>query len=178
MLSYGAAGVRETRNSVHYTYWQFSQRAERSGTCLCGKRNRRSTTFTATTSPFNRDPETGLPRTAEQVQRRLRDKAAAWEPDHTCTKHEWACLSLPMVGGAGAHETVFTLGTRGPLLAARREGARLSGGTDDFRLALLDGRRLVGMTDANGKPLDWPQDAYVDECRLVADYLGLSYGGE
>ncbi|ASU83551.1 hypothetical protein CDO52_12815 [Nocardiopsis gilva YIM 90087] len=51
----------------------------------CGKTLTRQRTFMQTISPFNRDPGTGLPRTAEQVQEAVNREADAWQPQATCT---------------------------------------------------------------------------------------------
>ena len=175
-LRYGAASVSRHGNYEQMTYREFSTQEIRTGKCLCGKRVRRSRTFTQTVSPFNKDPETGDPKTLSQVIESLRAEASAWLPDYTCSTHEWACLTLRTVGGSGeGYETVFTLGSRRSRHAAQTEGARLNGGTDDFRLVLLEGNRLVGMTNAYGGPFDWPPEAYIDECRLVAERCGLRY---
>ena len=39
-----------------------------------------------TVNPFNRNPETGLPRTWAEVSERLRIQADAWQPDFTHDK--------------------------------------------------------------------------------------------
>lgn len=55
-----------------------------SGKCpVCGKRVTRSRTFEMTVNPFNRNPDTGLPRTWDEVSERLHAEADAWKPDFT-----------------------------------------------------------------------------------------------
>ncbi len=45
----------------------------------CGKKIRRQRTFTGTISPYNKDPETGLPRTRQQIHEHLHKVAGAWQ---------------------------------------------------------------------------------------------------
>lgn len=45
----------------------------------CGKKVRRQRTFTNTISPYNKDPDTGLPRTRAQIHAHLRELAAEWQ---------------------------------------------------------------------------------------------------
>lgn len=175
-LTYGAGSIRTTMDGTqHVRYQQFSHQERRSGRCRCGKRRTRSYTFTATTSPFNKDPDTGLPRTPQQVRETLRAEAAKWTPDFTCTGHEWASLSLRVAGTAGQNETVYTLGSRTGLGYAKRDGASRNDGTDDFRLVLLDGDNLIAMTDAHGEPFDWSPEEYTEECARVAVVCGLRW---
>jgi hypothetical protein len=52
----------------------------------CGKKVRRQRTFTMTQNPFNKDPETGLPRTFQQIWAALGVECAEWESQpETCT---------------------------------------------------------------------------------------------
>lgn len=82
---YGAHSIRQTRDSVHYQYEEVRHPVTKRGVCpVCGKKRNRSTTFTNTISPFNKDPETGLPRTRTQILDVLAAKADAWVPDFTC----------------------------------------------------------------------------------------------
>ena len=82
---YGARSVRQTSQSVTYTYEEIRFPTTRRGPCpACGKRRTRSTTFTATLNPLNRDPETGRPRTRGQIMATLVTRAEAWTPDFTC----------------------------------------------------------------------------------------------
>ena len=86
---HGAELVRETRSGITYQYREVSYQRRQSGRCpVCGARRTRARTFTATVNPFNRDPETGLPRTPGQVYDTLKVKAAEWTPNFMCTTHE------------------------------------------------------------------------------------------
>lgn len=79
--SYGA-------RTVTVRYEEVKHRASKRGACpVCGKSRTRSTTFTNTISPFNKDPDTGLSRTRAQIVRVLAAKAEAWVPDFTCQEH-------------------------------------------------------------------------------------------
>jgi hypothetical protein len=69
------------------TYEQFSRREQRDSKCpVCGRYVRRSTTFTETMSPFNRNAD-GKPKDIYEITASLEEKAKAWEPDF---RHE-AC---------------------------------------------------------------------------------------
>lgn len=176
-LTYGAASIRTTADGTqHVRYQEYTRRVEASGKCRCGKRRKRAETLTETTSPFNKDPDTGLPKTAQQVRESLAVKAEAWVPDFTCNSHDWASLTLRVVGTAAQPETVYTLGYRTCLQGgAIRDGVSRSGGSDDFRLVLLDGDDLIAMTDARGEPFDWTPETYAEECAEVAECLGLRW---
>jgi hypothetical protein len=64
-----------------YTFQEVSAHASRNLRCACGRRFKRSATITNTISPFNKDPETGQPRTHEQVREVVNAKAAEWQPN-------------------------------------------------------------------------------------------------
>lgn len=73
--------------SVTYRYDGPTTNRRHTSKCpVCGKRVTRSRTFEMTVNPFNRNPETGLPRTWEEVNERLQAKADAWVPDFTHEK--------------------------------------------------------------------------------------------
>lgn len=83
-LDYGASRIRDTGRTRTVTYTPVKYQSQRSGKCpVCGKQVSRSRMFEQTISPFNKDPETGEPRTVRQVQVAVREQAAAWEPDFT-----------------------------------------------------------------------------------------------
>ncbi len=87
-LGYGAASIRETRDSVHVRYQEYSHRVERTGHCpVCGKRRKRSQTFTGTVNPFNVHPISKLPKTAAQVMFDLQEQGSRWVPDFACQTH-------------------------------------------------------------------------------------------
>jgi hypothetical protein len=57
----------------------------------CGKKVRRQRTFTMTINPWNKDPETGLQRTLQQILAALKVQAEAWQAQpETCSKCEQA----------------------------------------------------------------------------------------
>lgn len=65
-----------------YRFEEVKHPETRRFTCkVCGKRARISRTFTNTINPFNQDPETGLPRTREQIVAKLAAEGAAWNPE-------------------------------------------------------------------------------------------------
>lgn len=67
--------------SITERYTGPSVTARRTGKCpTCGKRVTRSRTFSATVNPFNRNGETGLPKTWAEVDADVRKKADAWAP--------------------------------------------------------------------------------------------------
>lgn len=70
---------------VRTTFEEVSHSVQRSGKCpVCGARRKRSRTFTQTINPWNKDPETGQPRTRRQIVTALRAEGDAWVPDFTC----------------------------------------------------------------------------------------------
>lgn len=79
---------------VKTNFRQIKCGATRSGKCpVCGKRVRRSTTFTQTVSPFNVIEKNGhrRPKTFAEVEAAVNAEAAAWKPDFT---HEH-CTGMP-----------------------------------------------------------------------------------
>lgn len=87
-FAYGASSITRSATSATYRYTTIRRPETRRGNCpVCGKRRSRSLTFEATMSPFNKDPETGQPRTRQQIHEVLRAKASAWVPDFTCQTH-------------------------------------------------------------------------------------------
>lgn len=87
-LTYGAISIRQTRASQTVTYEPVTHTERRIGNCPeCGKRRERRCTFEMTVNPFNKDPETGLPRTYRQVVVALNEKGEKWQPDFTCKTH-------------------------------------------------------------------------------------------
>jgi hypothetical protein len=62
-----------------YTFEQVRYPATKNLPCPgCGKKLRRSTTFTMTINPFNVDPVSGEPRSRMQIVAALREKASGW----------------------------------------------------------------------------------------------------
>ena len=90
-LEYGADRITYSGRTQTIRYQEIQWPQTRRGNCpVCGKRRTRSATFTATVSPFNKDPDTGRPRTPQQVGAALRAEAEAWVPDFSCQTHEAA----------------------------------------------------------------------------------------
>lgn len=55
------------------------RRFTKTGKCpACGRQATRSTTIWHTVNPFNKDPETGAPRTREQVRAEVAREGYAW----------------------------------------------------------------------------------------------------
>lgn len=64
-----------------YRFQEVKHREERSFVCtVCDKKGKRSRTFTNTINPFNKDPETGLMRSYQQIVEKLRAEGAEWSP--------------------------------------------------------------------------------------------------
>lgn len=69
--------------TVTHTFHEIVARRSKSGPCpVCGKRVRRSQTFSETVNPFNRN-EDGSPKSPAEVRVSVNKKADAWEPDFT-----------------------------------------------------------------------------------------------
>ena len=69
--------------TVTTRYDEISTAVTSTGNCpVCGKRVRRSRTFTQTVSPFNRNPD-GTVRTRAQVSAAVVAKSRTWQPDFT-----------------------------------------------------------------------------------------------
>ena len=69
--------------TVTHTFHEIVARRTKSGPCpVCGKRVRRSQTFSETVNPFNRN-EDGTPKSPAEVRASVNRKADAWEPDFT-----------------------------------------------------------------------------------------------
>jgi len=61
-------------------FQEFTRQGQKSLPCPgCGKKVRRQRTFSMTLNPWNKDPETGLPRTRGQIWNALGVKAAEWQ---------------------------------------------------------------------------------------------------
>jgi hypothetical protein len=90
---------------------------------------------------------------------------------------EWAPLHLSVVGNTErGFETVFAIGPRfSTKSAAQRDGIAAAGGTDDFRILVLEGDRLIDSVDAWFRPFEWTEEDYHEELELTADKLGLTY---
>jgi hypothetical protein len=157
---YGAASIRKAGSRQTITYRELSRAATRSGKCVCGKRRVRSTTFTATVNPFNKDPETGVPRTPRQVQDTLTEKAKAWQPDFTCTDHDWVAVVATPADDKVPYSPGHRLKTR---FFAHREGTEMAErqGIGGFFVALLDGERMLALTGADERAPDWPDERFV-----------------
>lgn len=121
-LTYGASRIRETALGHQITYTPVTHREQKRGACpQCGKKNTRSRTWEATVSPFNKDPETGEPRTYSQVAETLQAKAAKWEPDFTCSSHFETEEDIPLAWPADPERSALVVrGLR--LLADFAEG--------------------------------------------------------
>jgi len=69
--------------TVTHTFPEIVVRRSKSGYChACGKRVRRSRTFSETVNPFNRN-EDGAPKSPAEVRVSVNNMADAWEPDFT-----------------------------------------------------------------------------------------------
>ncbi len=69
-------------SSYKVTFTGPTRREERIGKCpTCWKRVKRSRTFEKTVNPFNRNRDTGLPKTWDEVAADLDTEVAAWVPD-------------------------------------------------------------------------------------------------
>jgi len=96
-LDYGASRIIDNGTTRTVTYTPVTHREQKRGACPeCGRKNTRSRTFEATVSPFNKDPETGEPRTRLQVAGEVARSAAAWVPDFTCSAHYETEADIPM----------------------------------------------------------------------------------
>lgn len=63
--------------------------AKRTGQCpTCGKKATRSRTFEATVNPFNRNKETGEPKTWDEVRADVKAEAEAWQPEPEVFEHD------------------------------------------------------------------------------------------
>lgn len=62
----------------------------RTGKCKgCGKSTRRERQFSQTVNPFNKNPETGRPKTFRMIEKEVREAARAWSAQPpVCTKCE------------------------------------------------------------------------------------------
>lgn len=73
---------------VTYTYDEVGHPATRTGACpTCGKKTRRSRTFTQTVNPFNKN-EDGTMKTYTEVRADVRADAEAWNPDPGVFEHQ------------------------------------------------------------------------------------------
>lgn len=68
-----------------YRFQEVTYQATRSLKCACGKRFRRSRTFSHTINPFNRNKETGQPKTYAEVYKDVKAEGEAWQPEPVCT---------------------------------------------------------------------------------------------
>ena len=67
-------------STIRTTYQEVARRAEVKGPCvICGKSAKRAYTATATINPWNRDPDTGEPRTYQQVWESLGPRVKEWK---------------------------------------------------------------------------------------------------
>jgi hypothetical protein len=67
-----------------YRFQEVSAQAVRNLKCACGKRFKRQQTFTNTINPFNKNKDTGQPKTYAEVYEDVKAKAAAWQPEAVC----------------------------------------------------------------------------------------------
>lgn len=74
----------------HITFTKITWTGVRQGKCSgCQKYTRRQKQFMQTLNPFNKDPETGRPKTVRQIQTELRLQAREWGADPVfCTSCE------------------------------------------------------------------------------------------
>lgn len=125
------------RTTTTYHFDGPSRSVERKGHCpTCGKPVTRRRTFQHTVSPFNKDPETGQPRTWAQVAEQVRAEADAWNPTPEQWEHE-RCYDARHAPTAAGYEPV------GEDVTARYARER----------ALA--RTWLDWTEATGLPL-WP----------------------
>lgn len=83
---------------------------------------------------------------------------------------EFAAVTGSIVGTVENWETVWTLhARRATFRKARSDGFTAAHETDDYLIAEVEGNRLVNVTDAYGRGLDWPADDYTE----LAEYVGL-----
>jgi hypothetical protein len=173
--TYGARSVVNTRSSQTVMYQELEHPCTKRGKCPdCGKSRSRSNRFTMTMSPFNKDPETDLPRTARQIQAALRALAQDWVPDFSCASHEYVAVIPSIVGTAEDWETVYRrLSWRLNWRGAQREGFAEDVG-DDFVIVCAEGDRVLRVTDADRQPLaQWEPSQFAD----VAASLGMTWAG-
>ena len=79
------------RITITETYDVMRARAVRTGPCpVCGRRTRRSCTFTKTVNPYNRTADGSRPKTYAEVQATVDAQAAAWAPGPEVFTHD-AC---------------------------------------------------------------------------------------
>lgn len=70
-----------------YRFEQVTRRGTKKGKCpVCQKMVTRSKTFMNTINPFNKDPDTQLPRTRDQIWEKLGRDIEVWVPDFTHDK--------------------------------------------------------------------------------------------
>jgi hypothetical protein len=75
-------------SSYKITFTGPTRREERIGKCpTCRKRVKRSRVFEKTVSPFNRNLDTGLPKTWDEVARDVDIEAESWVPNF----EHWTC---------------------------------------------------------------------------------------
>ena len=70
------------------TFEPVKLRASKIGKCLCGKTLKRAYTFEQTINPFNRNKQTGLIKTWQEIRAELKIEAEKWEKE-PC-RHAWA----------------------------------------------------------------------------------------
>jgi hypothetical protein len=79
-----------------YRFEKVSRSSTKTDACpTCGRTVKRSRTFTNTINPFNKDPETGLPRTRAQIWEKLGKDIEAWVPDFEHEKCREARVEAP-----------------------------------------------------------------------------------
>ena len=62
-----------------YRFQEVKLRGAKSGKCsVCGKRRQRSTTFSQTINPFNKNAD-GVPKTREEILAELNEEARLWK---------------------------------------------------------------------------------------------------
>ena len=74
---------------VSYTFDEVKRKVAKTGKCSCGKRLSRSTTFSQTVNPYNKNKD-GFPKTRAEIYMELHQEAEEWQPVFVCSKCEEA----------------------------------------------------------------------------------------
>jgi len=90
-------------------------RAEKTGKCVCGKRIKRSITFSQTINPYNRDANNNL-KDEQGIQKELRSKASEWKkkPVHCKAPGYWEMTSEQQkeYNNIGSIEVILSCGNK------------------------------------------------------------------
>jgi hypothetical protein len=138
--------------------------ARRSGRCPCGRTTERAKTFHDAVNPLHVDPDTGRPKTRDQVLADLAAEAAQWVPDFYCRSHSWVPVVIDIERFGDDWRDLYRVGPahgsrRGAERAGREmvsPGRRLSPGVEPgFLLAMVDAGVLLAVLNAAGEPVSW-----------------------